>query len=139
MSSSSAPFSAFATTSAPKLTQPRCLLPSLPPPTIVTHEPSPSPSFPPNHAYLSSSALPPARPPLSTLLSDAPLLPPSLAKSQPTLPSAAVVANKAKRPVNKLPPPSKSQYAKKGRFLGDEEGSTSVRMEGRMSVSELFN
>ncbi|GAA5863019.1 hypothetical protein JCM8547_003653 [Rhodosporidiobolus lusitaniae] len=146
----------LSSSSAPTLTQPRALL-APPPPPVVIVEPSPSPLPAASSTYLSASAAAPcsrtAGTPsssLSALLFDDPILPPhlTLARSQPSvLPSAAAAAKKtgggggAK---GKVPAPVKSATVKvkKGRFLGDaaaeEEGSQSVRMEGRMSVSELF-
>ncbi|BGP16700.1 hypothetical protein JCM10213_009117 [Rhodosporidiobolus nylandii] len=107
---------------------PRLAVPPPPPVVIVEPSPSPSPSFHP--ALLSASAAPPLTRALS-LSDDAPILPPQLAKSQPSLPSAV-------RPRPMVRTASTARKAVKGRLL-EEPGSTSVRMEGRMSVSELFN
>ncbi|GAA6039480.1 hypothetical protein JCM8097_009572 [Rhodosporidiobolus ruineniae] len=102
-------------------------------PGVVIHEPSPSPSLVVSHApLLSASAVPSSR---LQLADDPPLLPPQLAKSQPA-------ARPTKAPTVRItrPPPPPTAAAKKAKKLLEEEdaGSTSVRMEGRMSVSELF-
>ncbi|GAA5967646.1 hypothetical protein JCM11641_005722 [Rhodosporidiobolus odoratus] len=100
-------------------------------PSVLVHEPSPS--------LLSVSAFPPSR--TVNFPDDPPLLPPILAKSQPALPSAAAAAGARMQKRTALPTGRViKKKASSSRLLGEEDaGSTSVRMEGRMSVSELFS
>ncbi|GAA5999775.1 hypothetical protein JCM10207_005904 [Rhodosporidiobolus poonsookiae] len=110
---------------------------ALPPPPVVLHEPTPSPApfaagAAGRKAALSRSALPALSTPRVALLEDddAPLLPAHLQLAR-TQPAPALAGRAGAKGTGK--------GGKKAAFLGvGEEGSTSVRMEGRMSVSELL-
>ncbi|GAA5820775.1 hypothetical protein JCM11251_003154 [Rhodosporidiobolus azoricus] len=126
----------------PTLSVPRPLAPS-----VVVHEPSPSPasSAVPLLSVSTSAAIPALSSSSSrvTFEDDPPLLPAHLQDPKLKLAKSTPVAPVSRAPLRGGAAGRGGTVRvggrKGGRLEVDEPGSNSVRMEGRMSVSELFN